>query len=374
MKIGLVTIFDVPNYGSVLQAFATKKVLELLGNDVSTINYTRKNKWWKSKSECSGGFSLKNLIHKCLITHYGRLVHHLDKFRTAHLGFTGKFDSLEELKEADWNKYQMLVTGSDQVWNSNYLYGDSVYMLSFAPESIRKVAIAASFAQKVLSDDYVSKYQKYLSQYAALSVREQNGKDIIEKQLGLAKEVKVLLDPTLLLSASEWTRCFELSYSLPPKYILLYMLDYAFEPKPFIYNVVRHFKRTLNCPVLALAGYKRPCKAAELKMQNVGDSTIEKFIDLFHHATLVVTSSFHGTAFAVNFGKPLVSVVPDGGDDRQTSLLAQLGLMNCAVKVGSAIDGINPFYDVEQEQSRLEQLRKDSISWLKKNVNNNDYE
>ena len=48
--------------------------------------------------------------------------------------------------------------------------------------------------------------------------------------------------------------------------------------------------------------------------------------------------------------------------------------MNCAVKVGSAIDGINPFYDVEQEQSRLEQLRKDSISWLKKNVNNNDYE
>ena len=42
MKIGLVTIFDVPNYGSVLQAFATKKVLELLGNDVSTINYTRK--------------------------------------------------------------------------------------------------------------------------------------------------------------------------------------------------------------------------------------------------------------------------------------------------------------------------------------------
>ena len=45
MKIGLMTIFQVPNFGSVLQAYATQKVLENLGHECKVINYKFPNDW-----------------------------------------------------------------------------------------------------------------------------------------------------------------------------------------------------------------------------------------------------------------------------------------------------------------------------------------
>ena len=76
------------------------------------------------------------------------------------------------MEQADWSKYDLMVTGSDQVWNAKYIYGDSVYMLSFVPDDVRKISIASSFAMSNLPDMYVSKYRKWLDRYDALSVRE----------------------------------------------------------------------------------------------------------------------------------------------------------------------------------------------------------
>lgn len=92
-------------------------------------------------------------------------------------------------------------------------------------------------------------------------------------------------------------------------------------------------------------------------------------ISLFANASLVVTSSFHGTAFALNFGVPLVSVVPDNvGDDRQTSLLKACGAENCIAKIDSEIETIQPQYDITVVKDKLENLRQDSINWIKSNI------
>ena len=68
MKIGLVTIYDVPNYGTILQAYATKKILERLGAEVTTIQYTRNNDWVKKRYHLKSNFSVKALIHKFGLT------------------------------------------------------------------------------------------------------------------------------------------------------------------------------------------------------------------------------------------------------------------------------------------------------------------
>ena len=186
--------------------------------------------------------------------------------------------------------------------------------------------------------------------------------------MGINKNVKVLLDPTLLLSREEWL------YSIPrsnfkkeEKYILYYMWDYAFDPKPYIYEVTKFFQDKYKYNIYALVGYKKPSFALGLKMLNKCDVSASQFIDLFNNADLIITSSFHGTAFALNFGKPLISVVPDNGDDRQSSLLGKLGLKKLAVKIGTDIKSINPFYDAIEEQRRLNILRKDSLDWIQSN-------
>lgn len=144
------------------------------------------------------------------------------------------------------------------------------------------------------------------------------------------------------------------------------MWTYAFEPRPYIYEVTKHFQKKLGCKVIALEGCYSTCPT-DLKMENRVDSAIPEFLSLFANAELVITSSFHGTAFSLNYGRPLISIVPENGDDRQSSLTNNLDVSQCAVKVGAPINLINPYYDNKEEQRKLELIREDSLLWISKN-------
>lgn len=373
MKIGLVTIYDVPNYGTILQAYATKKILERLGAEVTTIQYTRNNDWVKKRYHLKSNLSVKALIHKFGLTSYSRMIRKQDSFRQKFLSLSKKYDSLSDLENEEWSDFDLMITGSDQVWNAKYLYGDSVYMLSFVPEKVKKIAISSSFALKAIPYQYLEKYKKYLSRYSAISVREKNGVHIIHDQLSILSEVPVLLDPTLLLTKDQWFESLQLNKpASSEKYILYYMLDYAFAPKPYIYEVSKYFQKKMGCKVIALVGYKRASRALGVQMKDASDSSIYEYLEYFANASLVITSSFHGTAFAVNFGRPLVSIVPSNGDDRQTTLLRDLDLLSCIVPVGKPLNEINPYYDVKVEQNLLDKKRMESLKWICKNVIGNE--
>ena len=134
--------------------------------------------------------------------------------------------------------------------------------------------------------------------------------------------------------------------------------------------MLQYFKNKYDYDIIALEGYTPKEKALDVEMIDMRDSSVAQYIDLFENADMVVTTSFHGTAFALNFGKPLVSIVPDNkGDDRQMSLLRDLGVENCAVNIGCDLQNINPFYNVGEEQSKLSQLRDKSVEWLNDKLN-----
>ena len=147
------------------------------------------------------------------------------------------------------------------------------------------------------------------------------------------------------------------------------MLDYAFDPKPYIYDVLSYFTQETGYKVIALEGYDNLGTDKNFKMINKTDSSVNDFISLFANASLVITSSFHGTAFAVNFGKPLISLIPnDKGDDRQSTLLKSLNLEQCIVPIGSNIKNINPYYNVEHAQNLLEKERESSLQWIQTTI------
>lgn len=366
MKIGLVTIYQVPNYGSVLQAFATQSLFEKLGVDCKIVNYKYPNEWhWQHGAQKPTG--LRALVRRILPSKKVRV---LDKFRNRYFKLTNRYNSLDELKLADWTDFDAFVVGSDQVWNARFVLGDSTFMLSFTPTDKPRFSLASSFALKTLPECYREKYKRELSRFQALSVREQNGVGIINNELGISDQVEIILDPTLLLSKDDWMSIVPRSRFIKNRpYILFYMWDYAFDPKPYIFEVTKHFQRKMECDVIALEGHRNAELAAGLVMDNRCTSTIEEFIDIFANADLVITSSFHGTAFALNFGIPLISIVPDSdGDDRQSNLLKSVGCADCIVKIGTDVSNINPIYNIAAEHCNLASIRESNIKWIQDNI------
>ena len=147
------------------------------------------------------------------------------------------------------------------------------------------------------------------------------------------------------------------------------MLTYAFEPRPFIFDIIKHLQEQDDYEVIALEGYTPQEQAQGIEMIDKTDSSIPEFIDLFANADVVVTSSFHGTAFAVNFGIPLVSVVPEGkNDDRQSTLLKSITLDFCIASSSTKVTDINPVYNKQKAMSALNRLRSKSITWIQENI------
>ena len=212
---------------------------------------------------------------------------------------------------------------------------------------------------------YVRLFHDELNNFKAISVREDNGVSIITDCLKLDKNVKVALDPTLLLSKEQWLKLItRSSFKKKRPYILLYMWTYAFEPRPYILRVIEHYKKKMNADVIVLEGH-RELTGLNCRFVDANNSSIPKFIDLFANADLVITSSFHGTAFAINFGVPLISIVPNEiGDDRQSSLLKKVGAESSIVKIGTKIDNINPNYSKQFVLNALRNERFKTLNWL----------
>lgn len=369
MKIGLITIYNVPNYGSVLQAYATQELLKSLGHDVMVIKYNYFNKrFYKELGRCP---SLREFFYplKPLLMPKSKAAV-LQRFRRNNLNFTDAFNSVESMSSHDWSDYDAFIVGSDQVWNTKLLLGDSCFLLDFAPSNKKRFSLSSSFATKRVADKYVELFKQQLSKFSALSVRESNGAEIIQGQLGIKKPVEVTLDPTLLLNKEQWLSFFPYPKNKPSRpYILYYMWAYAFEPRPYIYDVVKYFKDKMDCDVIALEGIRDSRGCHGINFIDADNSTIPEFMNLFANASLVVTSSFHGTAFALNFGIPLISVVPDdAGDDRQTTLLRMCGAEDSIVKINSDLQGIHPKYDKQIVAQKLEHMRQRSINWIKSNI------
>lgn len=369
-KVALMTIFQVPNYGSVLQTFATQALLSKLGYDCTIINYRYPNEWHYNNGFIKSPF-WRNLIKKIanLTGIYRQVLENkLGVFRRTRLNLSKSYHNLDSLRQADWEKYSAIISGSDQLWNPIYLKGDSAFMLSFT-DTVPKISIASSFAVKDIPPHLIEKYRRYLSRFSAISVREQNGADIITKTLSLQTAPKVILDPTLLLSREEWINALNISQK-PPKdrYILMYILSYAFNPYPDAIEIAKRLKDRYNCTRIITFSNSNSPEVTELGAESQYGCSIEEFLYYIRHAEVVLTSSFHGTAYAANFGRPLISLTPSNGDDRQITLLKSLAIEKCSVTVGSKNPPLNPEYDIIREQTQLGEIRRKDIRWIEDNL------
>ena len=326
-KVGLMTFHAAHNYGSVLQAFATQYTIEKLGYPCEIINYRLKNQREFYNKLYSYKFGKKFFVSRLLkLPEHRKARKRLQKFEafiTERLKLTSKeyttYDALLSLRD----QYDVLVSGSDQVWNENCTAEfrteppESIlgYYLAFAGDKTRRIAISSSFGN--MREEAIQKYKAYLSQYASLSCREQNGADMLSKLLG--REVTNTLDPTFLLKRDEWL--IKGVYDVKEEYIFVYTLA-RYRTAQKMLKDIHAFAQRQNMKVICVAPF---CPVHVPGIKAFADCGPLDFLSYIRSAKLVITDSFHGTAFSVNFGVPFYNI-QRGNDQRKAQLLNKLGL------------------------------------------------
>lgn len=254
------------------------------------------------------------------------------------------------------------MTGSDQIWNSEYNGGvDRAHFLDFAPTGKPRLAYAASFGKDTLRPEEIEETKDLLNKYSALSVRESSGVKIIN-ELGISGTQQVL-DPTLLLGREEWAKEFFLTRPKEQQYLLIYSVERSLDD--VVYSVARKIADAKGLSVIFLS------PAAKLKSMKHCDlqlpfSKVVDFLQYFYYADFVVASSFHGTAFAINFNKQFVSVLPPKFGARPRSLLNLVGLNDRIVEGKIDMSKVDESIDFTAVNQILEQERAKSLAFLQK--------
>ena len=384
MKIGIITMHRVPNYGSFLQTYATQFLINSLGHNCEIIDYEFPNEWQFSRGTLNNKSrfaQFKLFIVKVFLFLFKsncgiRSIAENEK-KIKIMKYSKKYYKLSKRHYKTYNSirqnppiYDLYMTGSDQTWNPQHIKGDSNFMLDFVPKGKKKVSFSASMSCNEVPSDMQYIYKRCLSDYNYISIREKNNISLIQGLSGKS-DVKVTLDPTLMLNKEEWISSFmydSLSIEIPDdNYIVFYMLSYSFNPQPYIYHLLKKLQDKTGCLVLSFTFIN---KEYNIKYKYIGNSGISDFIKVFSNASHIVTSSFHGTAFALNFGINLYSVVPHDykkRDSRQVDLLEMVKADKCIIPIGMDLERINYTSDPAQKyliSKRLEDLRKDTYSWL----------
>lgn len=366
-KVGVITMHRVINYGSFLQSYATQQVINNLGYDCELIDYVFPNKWHYQNG------LIKHRTFKSFINDFMPNIG-LTNTQKKKKDFNRVINKYYKLSKNKYKHpqelidnppiYDIYVTGSDQTWNIKHTKGDNSFLLAFAPDKAKKISFSASFARSNMDEKYKKTFKYYLERYNAISIRDRKGNYIINELLG--KEAEITLDPTLLLNKDEWSEfgANQKNAFKEQDYIMFYLITHSFESRPYIYNLLKQLQNKTGLKVFSFTHIP---KGLDINYSFCGDASVEEFIQLFESASYVVTSSFHGTAFSVNFERPLYSVVDglNSDDDRQSSFLKNVGLDNCIVPIGQEFEKINPKYNRQEISNNLEQLRNTSIDYLK---------
>ncbi len=371
MKVGIITFHRVNNYGAVLQAYALQKTIRRLGFDCEIIDYRRKNVrdiflWQRNKA----GSLLKGrpdrqpytnaefirMVCDTIFFNNRKVAAKFNAFRK-HLPMSRPVnsDSVRQLNR----EYDLFLSGSDQVWNCGRVYLDKNYFLDFVEDDNRKGSYAASFGIKSVPDKYRAEYKVLLSAYRYLSVRESAGADIIRELTG--REANVVLDPTLLLDKGEWSRLIGDGRRIKPA-VVVYMLEYS----EALLDFARGLSQRTGCPVHLL----KKTFGHRLNEDYRTDVGPLEWLKELKEAEYVVTNSFHGVAFSINFNKQFyVEIARErirgAMASRIEDILTAFQLTERLISPENAGSmDITEGIDYGKVNRRLEELRADSCSYL----------
>lgn len=358
-KVLYITRHIVSNYGSVLQAYATQEAIKKVGASPVCIDYFRTDELPENlvATRLSTSKWNKNPLTKAVFMLTQKPVYALADKRFAQYRKIVKvterqYHTEQELRD-NLPEADVYMTGSDQTWNT-VVCGelDPAYFLSFVPKDRRKVAYGASFGGK-LSDSELNSVKPLLKEYESISVREDSGVKLLEKMDIKASQV---LDPTFLLDKKDWEKLLP-DRKTNEKYALVYQLhpNKAFDKYAGAYAKKHGLKlyRISHC-------FHHAVRSGKLVLC----PPVEEFLWYIKNAQVLLTDSFHGTAFAIGLNTPFLDILPSSYSERISSILTLTGCENRILKDYNDFDTAAQPIDFDKVNAVIKSEREKSYAIL----------
>lgn len=342
-KIAIASCPDKVNFGSVLQSWATERAISALGYEALTIDkrglgpeigrgrrlYYAEHLLDLSLYRAKLGF-VGHRVRQKVNGEFGRRMAErhatFSVFEEGRFAYTPRATTFAELAKSV-SSCETVVVGSDQLWLPVNIAG-GYFTLEWVEPPVRRVSYATSFGVSELSDKYMRRTAGFLEGFAAVSVREDTGADIVERACG--SRPTVVCDPTMLLAADDYRReLVDPAYAVPSEpYVFCYFLGRN------VWNreCAKELARAAGCKIVAIAhpdeyvtyddGY------ADIYPWSAGPA---EWVSLLAGARYVCTDSFHGSVFSTIFNVPFFTFRRHEGmgsqstNSRLDTLLTRIG-------------------------------------------------
>ncbi len=351
-KIGIMTMHRVINYGSFLQAFALKNILEELGHEVQFVDYKSE----KSFFEPNHITFVNKVVRNINIFEYLRRKYITQKFRYK---YSAEYLKLLNVDIENYNPdIDALVIGSDEVFNclQDYPVGYSTELFGKNYENMDVISYAASFGHTTLEE--LKNYNldleigEMLKKFKRISVRDKNSYQIIYSLTG--REPFIHLDPVLISSFDKYlTNTVKLKN---------YIIVYAY-PGRLTKNeekFIKKFARKNGKKIVCLGLYQK------IADHNLVVSPFE-VLEYIKKADYVITDTFHGSIFSMKMQTKFCTIIRESNKNKLQYLLEK---MKHEKQIVSSLEDIEKIYNEEidftNSNAIMESEKINAIDYLKK--------
>ena len=364
-KYGLITIHNAINHGAVLQALATQQAFSKYDCNISVINYVPKYiQEDNAPIRKNRGTAIKVLD---FIYHRKKKVAKFSRFINANLRLTKEFYNSTEIS-AQTKEYDGFISGSDQIWNPHITGGvvDKAYFCDFAKAEQNIISYASSLGDKTCFDkETESIFKSQLGRYSHVSVREKSGVDFLKERLDIVSEQAI--DPTLLLSREEWDFATkQSSLNIIKPYIFVYSVGRTKELIKYAKTVQKVFGMDI---IVSNSILKYPHR----KVKYITYDGPDDFLYLIKNASIVITSSYHGTIFSANFNIPFLSFPASNVTaNRSSELLDLIGLQKQFASYDTPFSKSMLDINWNMSNDKIEKLRNESYKYIEQCIRGNN--
>jgi len=366
-KIAIVTTWRSDNRGSILQAYALQRVLELWGYDSEFIDFSPRREGYLYRLARLAKDLFKDMYTFTCRPTLCKSRNKNRRFIRDKLRVSPFHATYGQLSDEAAGRYSAAICGSDQIWKCYGGYVAPFYYLTFM-DADKRIAYAPSIGCDCIPPNCTNSFREYVNQIPFLSVREEQGAALIKEIVG--RDAEVVLDPSLLLTEEQWRmehHMVEIE-CLEGGYILCYFLRENPEYTRYAYRL----SELTGHALVAIEPVSWKKHVSLRGIETVAAGPLE-FVQLIDNASHVLTDSFHGVAFSINLGKQFGVFKRFDDDDPisensrvysilgrtrlESRLIAADTMPSVLVEKHIEYDLVRPLLDLEREQS-LAYLKK----------------
>lgn len=373
IKTATLTFHASHNYGSMLQAYALQQVLKKsigVENEIINLRTPAQKSVYpnpqKIPSSLRGWISF--ICRLPIMRGLNNKFSLFEDFLKNELSLSDEFHSIEEVT-GYVKHFDCLISGSDQIWNTSCLDFDWSYFLPFCGS--RKIAYAPSMGphgREQVSTEVYERISDYLSDFSAVSVREQGTADVVYAIT--MENPDVLADPTILINRSEWEHLASEHNPIKGKYIFLYQPSPTNSICDLAYNISKRTGLPVvssnKIPLVSMVKYGLLKRTGIKQRLSAGP---KEFLRLIMDSDFVISGSFHAVVFSILFHKPFMAY--NGlEDNRMSQILQSTELEDYAVTDSNYIAKLPLLnrIDFSRAERYIIKERERSLDFLKKNI------